>query len=186
MEKKTMAHIKQVQGQQFEFIYNVDMAVGSQTQKKTGFDPENGGPKDYYKSSPMPNKRDDVMLVQYLLRRIYQKATLRQPPLNPKAGVSQPFLISEIKVDGCCGPKTQAAITHFQMESARRGNSIAVDGCVDSARTESLYSTISKTGYTIAYLNSAFFKVYSPGYILSDPECPAELKQSLLSSGLSA
>lgn len=122
-----------------------------------------------------PNKRDDVMLVQYLLKRVYQQGHRVQPPLNQTNGTAQ------LKVDGLYGPKTQRAITDFQLEMRRKGQSIATDGCVDPERGDSTTSSISKTGYTISWLNQYFWSLYPElaQNIALDPECPPELKQSL-------
>lgn len=178
-----MAHIKQVSGRSYPHIYNVDQAVGSLKTKKWGFDPDSGGGQEYDATKLMPNKRDDVMLVQYMLRRVYQKAQNTIPQLNPAAGSAwgdaHGSSITELKIDGCYGPKTQKAITHFQFEVKRNGGVIATDGCVDSEK--GAISSISQTGYTINFLNKYFWQLYpslAPN-IVSDPECPAELKQAL-------
>jgi|GEM_PF-1202508 len=129
-----------------------------------------------------PNKRDDVMLVQYLLKRVYQQGHRTQPPLNQANGTA------ELKVDGLYGPKTQKAITDFQLEMRRNGRSIATDGCVDPERGDSTTSSISKTGYTISWLNEYFWNLYpelAPN-IAVDPECPPELKASLNQNAMAA
>jgi hypothetical protein len=186
-----MAHKKQVQGRSYPHLYNVTMTVGSRKslehQQVTGFHEIPVGntyaviPVErittVYKSSTEPNKYDDVMLVQYLLKRIYQKAHEYQPPLNPR--VSSRFSIAEIKVDGFYGPRTQASINHFQLELRRQGYSIITDGCVDPERTDSGFATISGEAYTITQLNAGFFEKYPPGFLESDPECPPELKSSI-------
>lgn len=122
------------------------------------------------------NRRDDVMLVQYLLKRVYQQGHNVQPPLNQTNGTSQ------LKIDGFYGPKTQQAITNFQFEMRRNGRSIATDGCVDPERGDSATSSISKTGYTISWLNKYLWVLY-PQFaqdIRADPECPLELKLALI------
>lgn len=163
-----MAHKKTVTGRPYPHIYNVDMAVG--VAKSTYVNPNS---HTVVYSKPQPNKRDDVMLVQYFLKRIYQECDRVMPPLPDTGGASK------LKVDGLHGPKTQKAIETFQLELRRRGTNIATDGCVDSEKGE--VSSISKTQYTITWLNKYFGSLH-PDLIINvsaDPECPAELKQKL-------
>ena len=164
-----MAYKKTVQGRSYPHLYNVTMTVGSRkafSQTATG---------SSYTSSYEPNKRDDVMLVQYLLKRVYQQGQNANPPLNQSNGTM------DLKIDGSYGPKTQKAIEQFQLEMRRNGRSIATDGCVDSELGDSATSSISKTGYTISWLNKYFWILYPwlAPVITIDPECPPELKQSI-------
>jgi peptidoglycan hydrolase-like protein with peptidoglycan-binding domain len=102
------------------------------------------------------NHKDDVMLVQLLLRRHYLSRS--------NAGLTtDPALI--VKVDGIFGDKTAGAIVAYQ----RNGGSL-VDGKVDPGRT------------TIRTLN-VLYKTEYPQYggkPYSDPEAPLLLKQSTL------
>ena len=186
-----MAYKKQVQGRSYPHLYNVTMTVGSRKsveQKKEmetvrvgkgkfGVSIPNVKTTTTYKSSIEPNKRDDVMLVQYLLKRVYQQGNNCSPQLSQTTGAA------ELKVDGYYGPKTARAIEQFQLEMRRNGRSIATDGCVDPELGDSATSSISKTGYTISWLNKYFWVLYpmlAPD-ITIDPECPPELKQSIYS-----
>lgn len=170
-----MAYKKQVQGRNYPYLYNLTMTVGSY--KAVAQDPVK---EITVKTYHYPNKPDDVMLVQYLLKRIYQRALEYQPPLNPR--ISSRFSIAELKVDGFYGPRTQASIHHFQLELRRQGYSIVTDGCVDPERTDSGFATISNEAYTITQLNAGFFEKYPLGFLESDPECPPALKYSLSTS----
>lgn len=161
-----MAYKKYVKGRKYPHMYNVHMTVGS---RKALYET---GTSTTYTSSYEPNKRDDVMLVQYLLKRINQEWEKHgHPPLGG----------SSLKIDGMHGPKTQKAIEQFQLELARNGRNIATDGCVDSERGETQYSSISKTGYTISWLNATLWSMNPTlaADITKDPECPAELKGSI-------
>jgi peptidoglycan hydrolase-like protein with peptidoglycan-binding domain len=127
------------------------------------------------KKSFEPNKRDDVMLVQYLLKRVYQKGHYCNPQLNPASGAAA------LKVDGLYGPKTAGAIEQFQLEMRRSGKNVATDGCFDSELGDDQVSSISKTVYAISLLNEYFWSLYpmlAPD-IRFDPECPPELKQAV-------
>ncbi len=179
-----MAYKKTVQGRMYPFLYNVTMTVGSRKSvaKREVSYLSAGQPQamqetqviSIYKASHEPNKRDDVMLVQYLLKRVYQQAQNCNPPLKATG-------TARLKIDGLYGPQTQGAIEHFQLEMRRNGRSIATDGCVDTERGDSATSSVSQTGYTISWLNKYFWVLYpalAPD-ISVDPECPPELKMAL-------
>lgn len=130
-------------------------------------------------ASHEPNKRDDVMLVKYLLKRIYQHGQNANPPLNQANGTAQ------LKIDGLYGQKTQKAIQQFQLEMWRNGNNNATDGCVESEQEDGVTTSISITIYKISWLNK-YFWLLCPNLapdIRVDPECHGELKQSLSNSG---
>lgn len=187
-----MAYKKQVQGRSYPHLYNVTMTVGSRKSMqqtnhissrqvragKFGVSVPVTEKHTTYTASYEPNKRDDVMLVQYLLKRVYQQGQNVQPPLSQNTGAAQ------LKIDGVYGPKTARAIEQFQLEMRRNGRSIATDGSVDPERGDSAYSSVSKTGYTISWLNKYLWVLYpwlAPD-ITVDPECPPELKYSLSTS----
>ncbi|HYJ92909.1 MAG TPA: hypothetical protein VEV84_16485 [Pyrinomonadaceae bacterium] len=180
-----MAYIKQTQGRDYPYLYNVNAAVG---QRKAMY--QSGGSGAFYTGTYLPNNRDDVMLVQYLLKRVYQRGGSMQ--LNPNAGSAwgstQGSNITEINIDGLWGPKTQSAIEQFQLEVAHAGRSIATDGAVDKEEGNSPYSSISHTGYTISWLNRCFWLLYPDlaPHLWADPHCPAELRNSLICSTASA
>src|SRR5262245_18713562 len=71
-----------------------------------------------------PNKRDDVLLVQWLLHRAY---TDHPRLLPPEAG--------GIAIDGFLGRQTITWMTAFQRDVRRLAQPCVVDGRVDSART---------------------------------------------------
>ncbi len=79
-----MAHTENTGREEIPQMINLDMAVG----------------KEPLSGLIQPNRRDDVMLVQYFLRGIYSNPTAFQPPLIPPNG-------KLIKVDGFHGPQTQ-------------------------------------------------------------------------------
>jgi hypothetical protein len=184
-----MAYKKPVPGRSYPFLYNVTMTVGSRKSVEYGFaapyvpayqepvipgwtpSPQSTS-STKSKASYEPNKRDDVMLVQYLLKRVYQLGNNLNPPLN------QENRVVRLTIDGIYGLRTQSAIEHFQLEMRRQGKNIATDGCVDPELGNSVISAVSKTDYTISWLNKCFWILYpqlAPD-IRVDPECPPELK----------
>jgi peptidoglycan hydrolase-like protein with peptidoglycan-binding domain len=189
-----MAYKKQVAGRAYPHLYNLHKTVGSRKAMTTKSEwveetiSSNPGmgtwgrPKTTttYTASHEPNRRDDVMLVQLLLKRVYQRGNAAEPPLNQGNGTIL------LKIDGMYGPKTQRAIEQFQIEMARNGRSIAADGCVDPEMGDSATSSISQTGYTISWLNKYFFVLWPDLFadIRIDPECPMELRVSLSNGGL--
>jgi hypothetical protein len=90
-----------------------------------------------------PNKRDDVMMVQYLLLNFYKNVQPKEA--TPKGNMT---------VDGICGGITKNWIKKFQTDLMLRNLSIYADGRVDRIRnTASLTGSISNTIYTLAWLD---------------------------------
>jgi hypothetical protein len=133
--------------------YNVNFAVGTKS----------------------PNKRDDVLLVQWLLHRVYADHPFFSAPDG-----------DDIAIDGFIGEQTVKWITAFQTDVRRLGQPCAGDGRVDSARKSA--GSISKAPYTILWLNSALRSANptvfeDPG---SDPDLPPELMAALQANDGSA
>lgn len=163
-----MAHVKRVTGRSYPHMYNVNKTVGNRKEMTSG------GGITTMTTTFSPNEKDDVMLVQYLLKKVYQRSHQTEGRLSP--GISDP---AELKIDGQLGPLTQGAIEHFQIQLRRAGASIATDGSVDPET--GLTSTISQTGYTITWLNKYLWTLYpflAPD-IASDRECPPELQDKV-------
>jgi hypothetical protein len=113
------------------------------------------------------NRRDDVLLVQWMLHRIYSDASF------PRVG-GKP-----LTVDGYAGPQTVQWIQSFQQRVRAGGHACHVDGRVDSARKQS--AGVTKTVYTIIWLNF-FLRKYNPAAFDEpsvDPNCPRELLNAL-------
>src|SRR5262245_13127898 len=84
-----------------------------------------------------PNRRSDVMLVQFFLRQIFS---------HPKRAASRPAG-EPIKISGTFDAATAAWIRHHQGVVAKR-HSVLVDGRVDRARGEQFTkSSVSRTHY---------------------------------------
>ncbi len=88
-------------------MYNATMTVGSRKSFGASFDdipvPIYAREKILMRSRE-PSKCNDLMLVQYLLKRIYQQRQNANPPLNQAIGTAN------LKIDGLYEPKTQKAI----------------------------------------------------------------------------
>lgn len=122
----TSSYVSAKSGKTFG-IYNIDWSVG-----RIG-----------------SNLHDDVMLVQALLRIFYYELEDAAGP-----GYEPPPGESGIDVDGWIGKHTQAHITQFQTQMKAKGYNIMQDGIFDPYRVHSMASTVSKTIYTIDFLNN--------------------------------
>jgi len=135
------------------FFYNVDAAVGP----------------------GCPNKRDDVLLVQYFMVTINNNPNAFSPVVPPL-----PLKPNEIlRPDGIAGPITFRAIKHFQDVSKSRGNEIANDGRVDKARGSGRAATL-RTTFTIIFLNSAYRAIRLGQFqniAILNGVCPEELRE---------
>lgn len=115
-----------------------------------------------------PNRRDDILLVQWLLHRVYADHPLFTAPPP-----------GDITVDGLVGPQTVAWIAAFQADVCRLGLSCTVDGRVDAAPKATVGD--SRTPYTILWLNAAL-RAANPATFedpASDPDLPPELISAL-------
>ena len=123
--------------------------------------------------SGCPNRREDVMLVQHLLRIAWKNVGASQG-FRP-AGETEP-----LKADGIYGTKTAKFIKHFQEEANRRGASVATDQRVDPVLSGTSSGSISHKFYTILAMNSArnARQAGTQDDIARDPEFPSELTKS--------
>ena len=118
-----------------------------------------------------PNRRTDVMLVQFFLHQIYTHPRVTSKPAGPK-----------IQINGTCDAVTTAWIKHFQGDMKGRGKPISTDGRVDHAKGEQYsFSSTSHTGYTITFLNHNHCNRYrrEHDYLEQHPLIPGELKVEL-------
>jgi len=129
-----------------QYFYNVDEAVGSRA----------------------PNRRQDVLLVQYFLKIIFDNPIAFQPRLPTLPG-------PPLTVDGISGPITLRAIKTFQELCKAKGMLIATDGRVDKAES------------TILFLNKAYRKVRPNDFrnIANAADCPRDLASAVAFSGIS-
>ena len=150
-----MAHVDTWEGgtnaTHLDFIYNVTMAVGP--------------------PGTAPNRPDDVMLVQYLLKTIVRVGLWVPPTL------SKPF-----PADGRMGPDTAAWIQDYQLTKHR----VAVqDGRID--RALGVNASLAHRVYTIIFLNNDFqtatlLRTGSLDWynaLEDDVDAPAELRRAI-------
>jgi hypothetical protein len=133
------------------YFYNVDEAVGPSC----------------------PNRRDDVLLVQYFLKVAFDNGKAYDPPLVPPAG--QPLTVT-----GMADPITFRWIKDFQEQAKKKGHKNALDGRVDKAKGTGI-GTISHTQYTITFLNLTYKKVRPNDYanIAKAGDCPPDLASAV-------
>lgn len=154
-----MAFKQQFHGNRLKHIWNVSEAVGKGA----------------------PNEPDDVMLVQYMLTKLYEDVH-RGGRLRPPG---------EMTVDGICGPVTQRWILAFQTDLNQDvASMVSMDGRIDRAHGlfTSLPGGVAVPGtalgrmvYTIVVMNRVFGDDF-PEYHADPrraPDMPAELKRAL-------
>lgn len=105
-----------------------------------------------------PNQRDDVKLIQYLLISFYEVSEpigYKKPPGN-------------LAVTGNCDQTTMNWISDFQYSLRRNSKPVALDGRIDRLRNKSGIGSISKTRYTLLFLNRGVMK-YNPDAFVATP-----------------
>jgi len=143
--------VGEVNGFNYPFVYNVSYKVGY-----VGY-----------------NCRDDVLLVQYFLKKIWERSSARPP-----GGV--------MKVDGWMGPITDRWIREFQSGATMTpptSDAMVHDGIVDRA-TGGASSTEAGQTWTIMGLNFSFRNRYPELYDILPlaPDLPPLLAYALAQS----
>ncbi|QFZ82010.1 MULTISPECIES: peptidoglycan-binding domain-containing protein [Variovorax] len=95
------------------------------------------------------NTREDVMLVQALLKIFYYELLGFNHDHDPPPGET-----AVIEVDGLKGPITQRHITHFQEQLIARGSHLVPDGIFDPFRKPGAVTTQTKSRYALDLLNN--------------------------------
>jgi len=121
-----------------------------------------------------PNKRDDVALVQFLLRSVLEDGKEYKVPPGPP-----------LVIDGICGPRTIEYINAWQEQESRLSEGImkpVQDGQVSPALTRSGIGSRSHARYSIVGLNTIYG--FTDGgdknaNIARDPRCPTNLLPSI-------
>ena len=120
------------------------------------------------------SKQEDIMLVQFLLKKVAEKA----PPNSEKARKAF-ALMKQVAISGRIDETTTNAIIAFQ-EGMRRSqsHSVIVDGRVSRARG---YYYSGTTFCTIVSLNGYMRKHYPQKWprLQDFPDCPGALGQAL-------
>lgn len=120
----------------------------------------------------MPNQRQDVLLVQFLLREVMN---------HPDSKAGRPAG-NNLSLDGVFGNQTETWIRAFQNLARTKGSAIIVDGKVNSAPPDYRAKMTSGMSYTIAHLNATYRRRWriNHDYLDRCPGLPAELRQSLV------
>lgn len=121
------------------------------------------------------NLREDALMVQFFLKRIYLTDVLKAK--TPKGNMT---------VDGQVGPITRNWILKFQLDMREAGSDCFPDGIIDKAgnpdNPDNFTASISKTKYTIRLLNNGLRKFDSAMYktLPTNPEVPEELRAAFV------
>jgi len=127
----------------------------------------------------LPNRKDDVLLVQFFLARAREQDARGNPGFVPPGQ-------REITIDGTFGPITAAHIKFLQTETNQRTASgrVLADGRVDPLGGKLLGQRTSSL-LTMAVLNFEYLNRQGTGFhanISIDPLFPVDLKPSLFMS----
>jgi hypothetical protein len=122
-----------------------------------------------------PNRREDVLLVQHLLKIAWNDA-------GASKGFRPPGEAAPLSVDGMFGPQTARFIKFFQEEAIRRGANCATDQRVDPAVSGTSSGGLSGKFYTILAMNSARNSRQGGNQddITLDPAFPVELTKHFI------
>lgn len=126
------------------------------------------------------NNREDVMLVQALMRIFYYEMMGFNHEFDPPPGETAPIV-----VDGWYGKVTQRHIDHFQDQAITRGKDIARDGIFDPYRAPGQLSTIQKKQYAFDLLNNGCANICKeqgqPNYdnLPNRTDMPVQLRNAL-------
>jgi hypothetical protein len=127
------------------------------------------------------NNRDDVMLVQKLLRFVYVETDHAR-----NKGFAVPRGTPDIGVDGKFGPTTSKYILHFKQHARLLGFSVFFDAVIlPFGPDDTQKSAVTKTFYTMRLLLTSAQNAddEAPGRKLDrlafDPDTPGELRDSL-------
>ena len=135
-----------------KLVYTIDQAVGAGS----------------------PNVRDDVALVQFLLRAGMEDGKQYQIPAGPS-----------LSIDGTCGPQTILYIRSWQQQESKLGQGFAVpvqDSVVSPMLNRSGLGSLSHQRYSILSLNLLYASangIQKHANIATDSRCPTALLPSI-------
>jgi hypothetical protein len=130
-----------------------------------------------------PNEGTDVMLVQFFLKEIGEFWGLLGPAPN-SMGVTPLFnhkVLKPLTVNGVADANLYNWIKWFQAIGSFGGTSAAMDGIVSPAPRRNHQGTNSKSAFSIAKMNNAFWSFF-PGRwdnLASDGKVPGALQTAL-------
>jgi hypothetical protein len=110
------------------------------------------------------NKRDDVLLVQFMLGMLAAMNSRFQYGDIDFAPIGFP---RDLKMDGICGPHTIASIKSFQRMGSlkKRGTPLAMisDGIVSPVRAGQPWTPHGSNVMTIVRMNHEYYEMMGPG-----------------------
>ena len=120
------------------------------------------------------NRREDVLLVQHMLRVAWEDSPLSK-------GFRPPGETKPLNADGVWGPVSTRFLKFFQEEAKRRGANVLLDQRVDPPVSGTSQGANSKTFYTTLALNSArnARRMATQANIAADAGFPGELVRYL-------
>ena len=120
------------------------------------------------------NQREDVALVQFFLRAMFEDVKDYKMPTGPP-----------LVIDGICGPQTIEYIRAWQKQEtaiAEGSFKLLQDGQISPALNHSWFGSISHLRYSIIALNSIYANTNGKeqhANISTDPRCPVSLLPSI-------
>lgn len=122
-------------------------------------------------AAPAQNLREDVLLVQFLLKVVGDSPQATSDPAAVAA-------CKRVKPTGVIDPTTVAAITAYQLSAKKKDPNVVVDGRVSPAKGGYSYGAL----WTITLLNKSCQKRHKGNWPRIDkiPGCPEELKAMVM------
>jgi len=111
-----------------------------------------------------PNRRDDVLLVQFMLGMLAAVNSRFEFGDVDFAPIGFP---RNLKIDGICGPHTIASIKSFQRMGSlkKQGTAMAMimDGIVNPVRAGQPWTPLGSNVLTIVRMNHEYYEMMGPG-----------------------
>ena len=111
-----------------------------------------------------PNRRDDVLLVQFMLGMLAVVNSRFEFGDVDFAPIGFP---RNLKIDGICGPHTIASIKSFQRMGSlkKQGTAMAMimDGIVNPVRAGQPWTPLGSNVLTIVRMNHEYYEMMGPG-----------------------
>jgi hypothetical protein len=111
-----------------------------------------------------PNRRDDVLLIQFMLGML---AAINSRFEFGEVDFAPTGFPRTLKMDGICGPHTIASIKNFQRMGSlkKQGTALAMimDGIVNPVRAGQPWTPLGSNVLTIVRMNHEYYQMMGPG-----------------------